>query len=73
MDRARARSVARIVIYVGIALLAWALYQAVRVYRGVPDAARVSGYAFIAAALGLLVIIPAGYALAMLAQVKEEV
>lgn len=65
MDKARVRLTARLVLYVGVACFAWAFLQGLRLWNGVDDPGRVTGLAAIAATVGFVLVMPAGFALAM--------
>lgn len=64
MDKARVRTVARIVLYVGLACFALAVLWSVQVMQGTaPEGAGLR--ALVAAVVGLMLVMPAGFAVAM--------
>jgi hypothetical protein len=64
MDRARTILAIRVLLVLGVTLLAVGIVLAIRVLQGDGDAAT-TVWALSAAAVGILLLIPAGFALAM--------
>lgn len=65
VDRGRVVFWSRIALYAGVAASALSVVTAVQVYQGVVPAARGSVLALVEGAVGLMLVVPAGFALAM--------